>query len=334
LVVKAFTKFQRVKHVTASQMYGNFTFVSPTVYLAHRPLSFSYGEGAVLCDDSSCRFTTTGLNTVVVRPPGIIPVHSTNVYIIRNVRYTMNGTDLEAASPDTVYVASGSMVDEAYLIPDGARPLDFKDLSDTVPASAYLAARDDCWGKQTHCGMITDDTFRPSIWLDDATWNSIFPDEGVVCGGGDLDDPPEAFPLANEGYPDEAPPLFPQVTHPSEQQHINDNIYAKLVGTIVPHVPSQTPGPEYSDRYGFYRRPVEDPGNSGSSISPSSSGSLLHCDQGYEQIPSKEDGSGGSERNDSVESLDKGKANRAFGGSESQHGVEIFRSTAPRLGIL
>jgi hypothetical protein len=68
--------------------------------------------------------------------------------------------------------------------------LDIGDLPDPVPANAYYNARpDDCWGKQTHCGTITDGSFRPKLVIDNQAWGSYVLAH-IPCTVPPLVDPP------------------------------------------------------------------------------------------------------------------------------------------------
>jgi hypothetical protein len=120
-------------------------------------------------------------------------------------------------------------------------PLDFGDLANPVSASAYFDVRNDCWGLQSHCRTITEDNYRPRIFLDHAVWSSLFPEEDSECYISILDDPPTAFAPVEDGESrDDAPPL-PQITHGhSGPQHMDDGTSAKPGGTAMPPVATQT----------------------------------------------------------------------------------------------
>lgn len=70
-------------------------------------------------------------------------------------------------------------------------PFDFGHLQSPVPASVYYDARsEDCWGiKQTHCGTITDDMYRPQLMIKNKVWASIAP-KWYACQRPELVDPP------------------------------------------------------------------------------------------------------------------------------------------------
>jgi hypothetical protein len=72
------------------------------------------------------------------------------------------------------------------------RKLDLKHLVDPIPASIYYNARSaECWGKQSHCGTLTDGRFRPQLSLRGAVWSSLNSwDGGYYCSYPLLLDPP------------------------------------------------------------------------------------------------------------------------------------------------
>jgi hypothetical protein len=62
------------------------------------------------------------------------------------------------------------------LFPEALRLAQFTyaNLENPVPTSAYYDARfQDCWGKQSHCGTITDDTYRPRLMIRNKIWNDF-----------------------------------------------------------------------------------------------------------------------------------------------------------------
>lgn len=61
-------------------------------------------------------------------------------------------------------------------VPDESVSLNFNDLQNPVPASVYYDARwSECWGNQTHCATITDDSYRPRLGIKNSVWQSLFP---------------------------------------------------------------------------------------------------------------------------------------------------------------
>jgi hypothetical protein len=69
-------------------------------------------------------------------------------------------------------------------------PLNFMHLRNPVPVSVYYDARSkDCWGKQSHCGTITDDIHRPQLSMRHDIWKKLMPDDDF-CGIPLVVDPP------------------------------------------------------------------------------------------------------------------------------------------------
>jgi hypothetical protein len=70
-------------------------------------------------------------------------------------------------------------------------PFSMADLQDPVPASKYFDARaDDCWWIQSHCTVITDDTYRPKLAFKRGFWRDLFSQYYHYCPGADMVDPP------------------------------------------------------------------------------------------------------------------------------------------------
>jgi hypothetical protein len=73
------------------------------------------------------------------------------------------------------------------------RSMDIGNFLNPVPAKVYYDARtDECWGMQTHCGTITDDSYRPNIYIKEKAWYSAMPSQ-YTCGMSVLKDPPRAI---------------------------------------------------------------------------------------------------------------------------------------------
>jgi hypothetical protein len=186
--------FGRPKHIGTSVMNGPFTFTSPTHYLAHHPLTFTFWDG------NGFNFTSSSLS---VRPSGIIELHPTNV-ISHVPKITSYKNDIEYARR----VANGEFMHHTPYVHEDYTPFNFDDLQDPVPARTYFDARyEDCWGRQSHCRTITDDSYRPRL----AIWRNIFgvPQSGkYTCYVPELVDPPIALtPLVGEFQGDDDSPL-------------------------------------------------------------------------------------------------------------------------------
>jgi hypothetical protein len=66
------------------------------------------------------------------------------------------------------------------------RPFNARDFENPVPASMYFdARRDDCWGIQTHCQTITDDTYHPHLSFNFEVAAKIFSQTTYAMGTDD-----------------------------------------------------------------------------------------------------------------------------------------------------
>jgi hypothetical protein len=155
--------FWRYSYIRTSVMTGPFTFVSPTVYLAHHPIY--------------ARSTITEVQlyaTDTIRPAGIFPLNATDIYSMRP-----SGGKTRTGNGYAQSVALGQYLNPwPYLTcENGEREeldtFNFNNLADPVPASVYFDARTDCWGEQSHCATITDGSYRPRLAIRDKVWLSI-----------------------------------------------------------------------------------------------------------------------------------------------------------------
>jgi hypothetical protein len=160
--------------VPSSVLPGPFTFVSPNVYLAHHPINIINTE---LYHETDTR---------EIRTAGIITLQSSDVY-----SYRPKGSQSRQTINYPALIAKGQYLGSGEERTDERVPFDFKNLANPVPASVYYdARRDDCWGQQTHCATITDDSYRPRIVIHRRVWSSLFPAEYEYCGAPLLVDPP------------------------------------------------------------------------------------------------------------------------------------------------
>jgi hypothetical protein len=183
------------EYVSMSVMKGPFTFTSPFIYLAYRPMTFAH-FGGIISD-----ILTTSLST---RSAGILTLRPTDMSSLVPA-YTNYQNETEYAS----LVANGKFTKNEDLIyerlPPKTMPFNFADLQDPVPARAYFDARThDCWGKQSHCGTITDDSYRPRLLVASKLW-STFKDSS--CEIPDLVDPPMVLSAIDDESPEKDPPL-------------------------------------------------------------------------------------------------------------------------------
>jgi hypothetical protein len=170
-------------HVLPSVLRGQWTFTYPTQYIAHRPLTgYSIGNwGQHGARDTLNRTSLTA---------GILALQSDDIYSSRpkRERFGNSGTSYaQLVAKGDFNVLRPSIWDDDDLT---TVPFNFRDLQNPVPASVYYDARsDDCWGRQSHCGTITDDSYRPNILIKNRFWNSVL-NEWSSCVRPGLVDPP------------------------------------------------------------------------------------------------------------------------------------------------
>jgi hypothetical protein len=170
-------------YIGTSVLSGPFTFTSPTVYLAHHQIVASI-------------INRMDISLKTLRPAGLLSLKSEQVYSVRpEIPEVLSLDGLKYARRVARGDFEGNPMHSLMLdfhTDDYAKtlPLDFGHLQNPVPASVYFDARsEDCWGIQTHCQTITDDSYRPHIWIDDKVWNGLAPDN-TICRPLDLVDPP------------------------------------------------------------------------------------------------------------------------------------------------
>jgi hypothetical protein len=184
-------------HVMPWTLTGPFTLRYPTVYLAHHPLT--------RYDITSKADREYIEKPIVIRTAGIMPVPVSELYT-----YVPDFGNHKLGLEYAKQMANGQFhLQEEWGVRQAGnlsfttrtlRQLNLGHLQNPIPASIYYDARLDCTGFQSHCGVITDDTYRPSIVLKNKAWHSILPDH-FTCGMGALNDPPRALTA-----------IFPQTT--------------------------------------------------------------------------------------------------------------------------
>jgi hypothetical protein len=202
-------------YVSTSIMYGNFTFVSPTVYVAHHSI-----RGRISQWKATGPTTTS---TVLLRTEGIIALNATDVktyepfvFIPSSISVARNG--YAKAVAEGRYTFNDTWVNEGpnpwplrreqFLWPVS---MNYSNLKEPVPGSAYFDARyDDCWRHQTHCRTITDGSYRPILALPEKKWISIFPKD-FDCRIPLLLDPPLALWPISQDEPPEPDPQLPEL---------------------------------------------------------------------------------------------------------------------------
>jgi hypothetical protein len=182
-----------IQHIGPETITGPFTFTSPTIYLAHHPVTFAYTSHIGFGDSTE---------SASVMPPGTISLRPQDVSSIIPQRSSYrNGTQYASLVANGKFKGWDPVEFETT-------PFDFADLQGTVPASAYFDARwHDCWGEQTHCRTITDDNHRPRLFISSTVWPSVS-GQGI-CYYPELVDPPIALTPLPDGTPNEEDPIFP-----------------------------------------------------------------------------------------------------------------------------
>jgi hypothetical protein len=170
-------------------MTGKWVVTSPTILLAHRPLTM-YDDGAQNQDDDDRNYHRTKLT---IRDAGVIYMQSEDVFSSKPVLFKAKDGSSMAQKiangqwrPDPGQLLAGERI--SYEI----KPFDFGHLQDPVPAIQYLEARDDCWGEQKHCATITDDSYRPKLFINRNVWRSVLSDR-YYCDLPSMIDPPIAL---------------------------------------------------------------------------------------------------------------------------------------------
>jgi hypothetical protein len=154
--------------IGASTLTGPFTFTYPFVYLAHRDI--------IRTDDPQESYVSSGslvLNAqypdpTVVRKATIVAMNTPDVYSAVFQKY-----NTETGVRYAQLVAQGKfkpqferarrVMDQRYWDATTHLPFDFGHMQNPVPARIYFDARKDCWGAQSHCGTITDDSYHPTL---------------------------------------------------------------------------------------------------------------------------------------------------------------------------
>jgi hypothetical protein len=154
-ILSTWVAFDPMVETRSSVMYGNFTFVSPYIYIAHHPITASIssinrsGPGALR--DPFGRFLPVFRTTQTVAPSGIIMIDPKDIMSAQ--------IPIVASQPwqTLEYVRSlamGRYEDLPLSVRFGLayspfqpmkRPLNLADLMDPVPASVYYNGREDCW---------------------------------------------------------------------------------------------------------------------------------------------------------------------------------------------
>jgi hypothetical protein len=182
-----------------SVLSGPWTFKSPTIYVAHRPISlvsgdYNYPEDWFTATDFNISHYGTS-TTILARPAGVMPLDPTDLYSLEMLHNTkiQDGIQFAQLFAKGEFDPKITTRELSLWELSSAVQFDFRQVRDPVPASLYFNARiDDCWGNQSHCRTIADDTYRPKLSIKGKFISSLMP-KGVYCGMPQLVDPPIAL---------------------------------------------------------------------------------------------------------------------------------------------
>jgi hypothetical protein len=173
--------------IEPSIMTGSWELTSPTLYLAHRPITV-YRDGRK--DGGGGGMFSLNMSIETIRSAGIVALHSRDVFSRRPLLFKSDGgTELARSIANGLWRPEPGQLLSGGTMEYETKPFNFGHLQNPVPASVYLDARSDCWGEQTHCSTITDDSYRPRIFLANHVWRSIVSDD-YVCELPTVVDPP------------------------------------------------------------------------------------------------------------------------------------------------
>lgn len=199
------------KHVSPSILYGDWTLTSPTIYLAHHPIT-GVIKGWTEMYSSATEWTT------LIRPAGLLTLEEEDMYSYRPIHKNRKITNAlqyaqlvaRGSFDPMLNTVMGTLAASDFEV----RKFDFRDLQDPVPASVYFDARwNDCWDEhhQSQCATITDDSYRPSLSIKPHVWASLLPKD-LDCGMPVLVDPPVAMrPVPRDEIPAVVLPVFTAV---------------------------------------------------------------------------------------------------------------------------
>jgi hypothetical protein len=201
-IEKGVTHFQDISYISPEVLQGLFTFVSPTVYLAHKPIIATverYLELKTWKGQENQRISTKMRSEMF--PAGLLAIHSSDVStlggrpapLLNDVEYAQHAAQgkISRYTPTRL----GDRMDHSFVKPT-LRPFNFQDLQYPLLASPWFDVRSDCWGYQTHCLTITEDNYRPEIRIHSTIWQSMIDRfsshtrSGAQCRIPQLVDPP------------------------------------------------------------------------------------------------------------------------------------------------
>jgi hypothetical protein len=220
--------------VDPSVLKGHWVVTSPTILLAHRPITaYNYSRQ----DGSGQADTDRNETKVTIREAGVIYLQSQDLYSSRPLLFKSNGgSDLAYKIANGLWRPEPGQLLAGENIQYEIKPFDFGHIQNPVPASVYFDARNDCWGEQTHCATITDGTYRPKLLIGGNVWRRVL-SSYFYCNWPSVVDPPIALEKIDEdsGPPSPQLPEFPALITPNSVSGENsDHRIWKAVATPRP----------------------------------------------------------------------------------------------------
>jgi hypothetical protein len=169
--------------IEPSVLTGSWIVTSPDILLAHRPMvltSYTHEPGRGEFGDAIRTVST-------LRSAGIITLQPQDVYSrTEPVFRTKGGIDEARMMANGSWrLAADRLVTGWLNFPVQTVPVNFAHLQNPVPASIYFGAESQCWGEQTHCGTIIDDSYRFKMEIASRVWRTLVP-EHQFCMKPDL----------------------------------------------------------------------------------------------------------------------------------------------------
>lgn len=199
--------YLKKRFIGPSVMYGNWTLFSPTVYIAHHPITLSITQRNLLSVDHN---SIEHAYSNAVLASGILPLRPEDVSSVYSV---VDGepTGLEwVSSVINGRYLNHEMREGNFNFTHITTQLNFNHLADPVPASIYFKARWDCRGNVTHCSTITDDSHRPKLYINRAVWQQAMP-SGLRCRLPPFVDPASALSAVDLYAPEEPEIQLPKL---------------------------------------------------------------------------------------------------------------------------
>jgi hypothetical protein len=235
--------------VTGTILTGFWVVTSPTILLAHRPIVRTL---FVRPDGGNAHGNPLISKHSTIRPAGVITLSPQDVYSVRPLIFRSGNLDEARSIAHGKWRPEPGQLVAGEKIPLTTLPFNFGNLVNPVPASVYFDDMDHCWGEQTYCATLTDDSYHPQIVIARHIWRSLLGDSNA-CGLPILIDPAvtatvfERFSLAPADLPSNVP-SYPTADSQTEARNQSPNSQPELgIPSPIPKVfneqPKQTPGP-------------------------------------------------------------------------------------------